>query len=252
MFIKIKNKIFENYVICRNFFKTQTPLKVVFLFYFNKVQQKKEIQLYSKDKENFQKLKSNLNFQTDWFIHNIPYWIAVFKKLKIDRQRPLKLLEIGSFQGMSTIFMANYFKNATITCVDSWLDSYVKQYLPDANKISNLEKSFDNNTKLFAERINKFKGSSYDFYAKNSEKLYDLIYVDGSHYCDDVIIDAFKAFEILIPGGLMIFDDYVWDNKNDPLNEWPIGAINSFLRLKSGQYKILSVYSQLVIRKNKK
>lgn len=152
---------------------------------------------------------------------------------------------------MSTIFLLNYFKNATITCVDSWLDSYVEKYLPVSNKISKLESCFDSNTKLFSERINKYKGRSYDFYSKNSDKIFDLIYVDGSHYCDDVIIDALKSFEILMPGGLMIFDDYVWNNTNDPLNEWTIGAINSFLRLKSGQYKIISVYSQLVISKNK-
>ena len=37
---------------------------------------------------------------------------------------------------------------------------------------------------------------------------YNLIYNDGSHHSDDVIVDAFKAFEMLKVGGIMIFDDY--------------------------------------------
>jgi predicted O-methyltransferase YrrM len=54
----------------------------------------------------------------------------------------------------------------------------------------------------------KFKGTSYKFFSENTVKEYfDLIYVDGSHHTDDVIVDAIKSFELLKIGGIIIFDD---------------------------------------------
>lgn len=249
MFELIKKKISINIIVLKEFIKSNTPIKVIFYFYRDKVKQKNDLNLYAEDKYNFQKFISNLNFTSDWFTIRIPYWISIFKKLNIDRKRPLKCLEIGSFQGLSTTFILNYFENATITCVDTWLGS--KEHENSENlKISELESYFDKNTKSFVKRIKKFKGTSYVFYEEIKEKDYDLIYVDGSHYCDDVMVDALKSFEILKPGGLIIFDDYIWFNNDSP-NERAIGAINSFLRLKNGKYKIHSVYSQLIISKNK-
>ena len=150
---------------------------------------------------------------------------------------------------MSTIFILNYFENAIITCVDTWIGIKEPENLGNL-KISEIESYFDKNTKSFGNRIKKFKGTSYAFYEENKEKDYDLIYVDGSHYCDDVMIDALKSFEILKPGGLLIFDDYMWISNGSP-NEKAIGAINSFLRLKNGKYKLHNVYSQLVLSKKK-
>ena len=32
----------------------------------------------------------------------------------------MNALEIGSFEGRSSIFFINYFKNINLTCVDTW------------------------------------------------------------------------------------------------------------------------------------
>ena len=248
MFKAIKNKISKNLFIFNEFIQSNTPIKVIYYFYRDKLKEK-NLQLYAKDHDDFKKFISNLNFTTDWFTDKIPYWISIFNKLNIDRKTKLKCLEIGSFQGLSTIFILNYFKNATITCVDTWEGSKEHEKLGHL-KISELESYFDRNTKSFGNRIQKVKGTSYSFYERIKDKDYDFIYVDGSHYCDDVMIDALKSFEILKPGGLLIFDDYIWISNEYP-NEKAIGAINSFLRLKNGKYKIHNVYGQLVLSKNK-
>jgi predicted O-methyltransferase YrrM len=82
---------------------------------------------------------------------------------------------------------------------------------------------------------------------KNS---FDLIYIDGSHHTDDVIVDAIKGFELLKVGGIMIFDDYFWGYYNKPIDN-PAGAVNAFLRLKEGAFEIECIYRQLILKKIK-
>ena len=98
-----------------------------------------------------------------------------------------------------------------------------------------------------APRATTSKGTSLSFFAGlTPTDLYDLIYIDGSHYCDDVLIDALKSFELLKVGGLIIFDDYMWKGYNDPRDN-PASSINAFLRLKKGEHRIVRVYYQLII-----
>ena len=105
---------------------------------------------------------------------------------------------------------------------------------------------------MFKNRLNKFKGSSIAFFAKNEKRYFDLIYIDGSHFFNDVLIDAIKSFELLKKGGIIIFDDFLWALNNSseyPPKEIVIGAINVFLKSKKGKYEILFVSYQLIIRK---
>ena len=40
---------------------------------------------------------------------------------------------------------------------------------------------------------------------------FDLIYVDGGHYAPNVLEDAVLSYQILRKGGIMVFDDYLWE-----------------------------------------
>ena len=39
---------------------------------------------------------------------------------------------------------------------------------------------------------------------------FDLIYIDGSHESADVLSDSLFSYNLLKPGGVLIFDDYEW------------------------------------------
>lgn len=58
-------------------------------------------------------------FSSDWFSHNIVGLNAIFEYLK-----PKRILEIGSFEGRSTVFFAEkalaYQSEVEIVCVDTW------------------------------------------------------------------------------------------------------------------------------------
>ena len=62
------------------------------------------------------------------------------------------------------------------------------------------------------------------------------------------MIDAIKCFEALKVGGVMIFDDFLWRYYKNPMSN-PAGAINAFLKINKGNYRIVFVYYQIAIEK---
>lgn len=50
------------------------------------------------------------------------------------------------------------------------------------------------------------------FWTENNS-TYELIYVDGSHLYRDVVNDLYEAWKVLLPGGLLMIDD--WDHKKN-------------------------------------
>jgi hypothetical protein len=140
---------------------------------------------------------------------------------------------------------------ATLTCVDSWeiSDPTTRDKQVTAVVQAVTESHFDSNLSRFHGRLEKYKGTSFSFFLDHSQKsVYELIYIDGSHYADDVLIDALRCFELLKVGGILIFDDYFYmGHRQFAAN--PAAAINAFLRLKAGSYRIVRIYSQLVIEK---
>jgi len=195
---------------------------------------------------DFEKLRESLDLSSDWFSHNIPFWLSIIEELDLKR-RPVKALEIGSFEGLSSYFILSTIPDVHLTCVDSW-ESDESANTPSEIQ-SCFERRFDRNLAGFKSKLTKYKGSSYSFFNDYSVKnFYDFIYVDGSHHADDVIIDAVKCFDMLKIGGVIIFDDYFWRYYPKTM-ENPAAAINLFLRLKAKSYKVIRFYYQLVIVK---
>lgn len=212
---------------------------------------KRSLPKYLKQKRRFLSKKEHLTLDNDWFSHNIPTWLAVFDTLDVQSNAQLKVLEIGSWQGLSAYFILHHFSKAQLTCVDTWLGADEHQAGKFATKevLTNIEACFDKNLTPFNGRFNKYKGTSLSYFTDaDTSTQYDLIYVDGSHYCDDVLIDALKSFSHLKPGGILIFDDYLWHYYKEEKDN-PVGAINTFLALKRGQYKLISAANQLILQK---
>jgi predicted O-methyltransferase YrrM len=79
---------------------------------------------------------------------------------------------------------------------------------------------------------------------------FDFIYIDGSHMAEDVLEDAVLAWRLLKPGGLIIFDDYVW-RLDHPPEKRPRLAIDAFYRFYANQIEVVHNAYQLILRKKK-
>jgi predicted O-methyltransferase YrrM len=187
------------------------------------------------------------NYTTNWTGKYLHYWMEMFVQHNL-RSRSLDVLEIGSWEGMTSAFILRQLPLAHLTCVDTWEGAAEHKNLP---QLSQVEIRFDNNTATFRNRLNKYKGNSLAFYSNGPvTPRFDLIYVDGSHRAGDVLADAILCFEMLRVGGILVFDDYLWRRYQNP-RENPAGAINALLKMKRGSYELLMVHWQLVLRKTR-
>ena len=205
-----------------------------------------------RDKMNlFRILKNDLEIDSDWFSGNIPTWLRAIDQTDFRKKDNISYLEIGSWQGLSAFFILNEFQNSRVVCVDTWEggDEHNKGIEHENTCLAQVERSFDANLEKFKQKVNKFKGMSISYFAQKFQPdVFDIIYVDGSHHSDDVIVDAVKSFEMLSIGGILIFDDYFWNYYEHDIDN-PAGAINVFLRLKRKQLEILCFDYQIIIRK---
>jgi SAM-dependent methyltransferase len=157
------------------------------------------------------------------------------------RDRPyLRMLEIGSFEGASAIwYLDNILTQPTseLICVDVFP--------------SLVEERFDHNISVSgsAKKVTKMKGRSDALVPSLPLESFDLIYVDGSHRAIDVLMDGVLAWQRLKPGGILIFDDYLWSLQR-PLNERPQMAVDLCLELFAGRFELVLKDYQVMLRKN--
>ncbi len=194
---------------------------------------------------------AKLDIRNDWFTGNISRLTELFNQhynVKVDK---LQILEIGSWEGLSSHFFLHTFQSSHLTCVDTWMGSNEQFSAIDleVEEIAYVELHFNKNLASFADRLTKYKGTSLSFFSSNSGKeIYDLIYIDGSHFVDDVLIDGLKAFQLLKIGGILIFDDFFYFEYAN-YRDRTMMAINIFLKLKEDRIKYLFVNSQVAIQK---
>ncbi len=229
----------------RKFFKaifylilTKAPFVVISCYINTYIKKNKIIEFQNIESKYREKI-----FSTDWFTSNIPYWMIIFKKFQM-LNKPLSCLEIGSWEGRSSLFILESLPNSKLTCVDTWEGADEHKGSKILNRI---EQNFDTNLSDYWDILTKYKGTSFSFFDNlESHTKFDLIYIDGSHYIDDVMTDALKSFAHLNVGGVMIFDDFFWGYYDDPMSN-PASAINSFVTLKKRYLRVEMVYSQIII-----
>lgn len=230
----------------------QVPLRSLPQFLRNnlvkKIKNRNIRTIYSAEFSKWLKVKKSLSLSNDWFSSHVPFWLSAIENYDL-RDKHLKVLEIGSWEGLSSFFILSEIPNAYITCVNTWEGSVEhKSYNFDSKfNLLNIEKTFDKNMSLFKSRFTKFKGTSLCFFSNiSTSKKFDFIYVDGSHEFNDVLNDIFSSFQVLEIGGILVMDDYFWNiHDNSRLNS--MIAINFFLRVQKGFYKIIFVTTQVAI-----
>ena len=181
-----------------------------------------------------------------WFLNNFDI-INYF--LPKDMNKKFSYLEVGSYEGLSSLNILKFYKNANATFVDIW-------DLPNSNSKSlssnfkKIEKRFDMNMKEF-KSFKKIKQDSLvairNFIKIN--KKFNYIYIDGSHNGEDVISDAIEGFKILKNGGVMIFDDAMHPY-NSSIKYQTYDGLYYFLKMFKKEIKILYFQNILIIKKN--
>jgi predicted O-methyltransferase YrrM len=114
--------------------------------------------------------------------------------------------------------------------------------------LSGLEGRFQANVARFGDKVRGRIGQSQDVLRGLSGERFDLVHVDGSHAAADVLADAVLAWTLLVPGGILGFDDYGWRVSPDPA-ECPAAGIDAFLAAMRGRFAELHRGYQVWVRK---
>ena len=152
----------------------------------------------------------------DWVRAHRTIWSALLSTHVMDTAEPIVAIEIGSFEGRSTIFFADCLlkhPQSQLYCIDTWLGGEeIERIKLDYNMVT-VEANFDHNVSQhrYAQQIIKQKGSSQQWLSHHLASYsgrVDFVYVDGSHTQRDTIIDVTLALLLVRSGGVVVVDDY--------------------------------------------
>lgn len=174
-------------------------------------------------------------YTSDWFNtdNRLESWNRYLKPLS---EKPINYLEVGVYEGRSMIWMlenALTHPDSRATGIDLMIYSRYERNLLRSGA---------------CEKVTNLKGPSQDLLHTLPKSSFDVIYIDGSHLGQDVLVDAVLAFNLLKSGGMIVFDDYGW------YPDWasdirPGVAIDSFVTQYRHQLDIVHKDYQLIVRK---
>jgi len=183
---------------------------------------------------------NNLPFgHKQYFLEAIDYFNENYAKNKIKT----KVLEIGTYTGISLINIVKLIPNSIGFGVDRWTNYDEITLLENIDELK-VESSFYKNIKMegLEERVKGIKGDSADvlFNMMKNDEYFDFIYVDGSHLAFDCYLDLVQAWKILNQGGLLAIDDYLYNTTAaGAFVDSPFEAVNHFLKKYQNEMKIL-------------
>jgi predicted O-methyltransferase YrrM len=175
------------------------------------------------------------SFRYDWFTVNIPFFekhLARFKGI------PFQAFEIGTFEGRSAIWLLQNVLThpaSRLTCID-----ICKQPSLDGNLLESGA----------AGRADVKIGSSREIVPQLPGNAFDFAYIDGSHSSCDVLEDAVLTFPKMKVGGIIAFDDYLWDDPRYNQHGTPKAAVDAFVACNQHKVEVLERGYQAWIKKS--
>lgn len=143
------------------------------------------------------------------------HWFDPNKKKAIDyalRSIDNKMgmyVEIGSFEGMSTVYIAKAIAPTPLFAVDTWQGGEFAPYEQMKYATTPIELHFDHNIAVATDgNVRKFKMDWREFFSEFEEPEISFVYVDGPHDYASVCDTIITLHPLMVDGGVMCGDDY--------------------------------------------
>jgi predicted O-methyltransferase YrrM len=194
----------------------------------------------------------------DWFSHhrdNWRRWLGHFQ----DRPNT-RAIEIGTYEGRAACWLLENIltgPDSQLVCIDP--HSYQHSDAVAGERFSSLkpEKVFAAWQANLAEyvaagRCRLIPDASIRALLQlicSQQPQWDLVYIDGSHLARCCLEDSVLAWQLLRPGGIVIWDDYIWRPPAGRVSPTCKVAIDAFLQCYAGCYEELERGRQVKVRK---
>lgn len=199
-------------------------------------------------------MNDDYEYTQDWFNWAPPLLFAIKEGLTEHKA----VLEIGSFEGRSTVwFIENFLDDGgTIHCVDTWEGGAEHVNGEMEGSKGRFDRNMDRATRkrpsVAVEELHMTSDGALAAMLFGEIGLgrgsYDLVYVDGSHLARDVLTDACMAWPLLKTGGFMVFDDYLWGDAGNLLDR-PKLAVDAFSSIFAKELDIVYIGYQYAVQK---
>jgi len=192
--------------------------------------------------------------------HDIPQGQKKFFEEALRVANPKRILEVGTYAGVSLIEMLRAYPNAMGFAIDTWTDYTEKDntsvHLTQNMEANRIESIFYENLEAagMTQRVMVLKGDSADRLVQllAQEEPFDFVYVDGSHLCLDCYMDMVLAWKVVAPGGVMAVDDVLYHAnkvKEGDVLSYPLKAKEHFMEKYKGEYEVISDHYRLFLKK---
>lgn len=148
---------------------------------------------------------------TNYHAPYVPAWRHLFfERAKWDPQHPRTFVEVGSYEGSSAIWTMNellHSPQSRLYCIDAWAgeegaEERYQRYLANIAELPGADR---------IETLRDWSQSALRELLRRGVKA-DVLYIDGGHDAPTVLRDLVTGFDLVKLGGLVICDDYLWDD----------------------------------------
>ena len=200
-------------------------IKKILIFYqrknydFNKFQKEQNaiFKYFNLDRDNAFRLLEKIKVQFPFLNRNMSSEHEVFfSGLSLSNASIEKILEIGTHDGKNSLLLSLLFNNAEIDTVD--LPQTSKNFIQFYNRENKLDDFIKSRNEIL-KKNNKIKFiETNSINLLNSNKKYDLIWIDGAHGYPVVCIDIINSLKLINTNGIIMCDDIFINNiKSDKM-----------------------------------
>ena len=160
----------------------------------------------------------------------------------------LRFLQIGAYTGDATVWLVDNIltqANSVLEDVDIWTGSDEDEH--KTMDWADIERVYDSRI-AFRPNVIKYKMDSREYLRSVEEPTFDFIYIDGDHTAEGVLQDAVLAWRLLKPGGIIAFDDYLWEDPRG-IEYQPGWSIDTFVGIVKDDSEDLVSNAQVWLKK---
>tara|TARA_B110000438_G_scaffold293017_1_gene332201 strand:- start:926 stop:1207 length:282 start_codon:yes stop_codon:yes gene_type:complete len=88
-----------------------------------------------------------------------------------------------------------------------------------------------------------------DEYFKKNTASFDLIFINGLHYFDQVLKGAGNAIKFLNQDGYILFDDYTYTGTGYKKGGNVLNAVNKIISKYKDQFEVIYILEQVLLKK---
>ena len=142
------------------------------------------------------------------------------------------VVEVGSWQGKSAVFMAveilNQNKNIKINCVDTWEGS-IEHKEENIIQKNLLYETFLKNIEPVKQVIKPIRKSSVEGAKLFKDNSVDLVFIDAAHDYENVKNDINAWYPKVKPGGILAGHDKTWPGVVKAVNEFLLESNTTYV-----------------------